>query len=170
MTNAERCKRWKAKNREKFLAGCKDWRDRNKDHVQQYRDTNKEVRLAQSKEWNAAHPKQMAAACKKHRGRYRYRRAVIDAIKLEAGCANPACSWSGSFLACDLDFHHIDRKTKSDSITHIIYSKASKIVEEIGKCCVLCAICHRRATHRQLDCANFNLCETSVKRFEITTT
>lgn len=43
-----------------------------------------------------------------------------------------------------LDFHHRDSNDKEMSITHMVkrYSK-KRILEEISKCDVLCANCHR---------------------------
>lgn len=44
-----------------------------------------------------------------------------------------------------LDFHHIDSTEKENSVANLIgtYSK-KRILEEINKCVVLCANCHRK--------------------------
>jgi len=42
-----------------------------------------------------------------------------------------------------LDFHHIDPKTKKDTVSRLINNGAYKLVrEEIKKCIVLCRNCH----------------------------
>ncbi len=52
-----------------------------------------------------------------------------------------------------MDFDHRDRKTKLASINRMInfhsYSK-NKILEEIGKCDLVCANCHRMRTYCQV--------------------
>lgn len=51
-----------------------------------------------------------------------------------------------------LEFDHIDQKTKLDTISRMVkngYSKI-KVFEEIAKCQVLCANCHRKRTAKQL--------------------
>ena len=47
-----------------------------------------------------------------------------------------------------LEFDHIDRSTKLGEVAHIVKRKlsANKIMEEISKCEVRCANCHRRKT------------------------
>ena len=43
-----------------------------------------------------------------------------------------------------LEFHHRDPKTKSFSIAHFINHSKKLILEEIKKCDILCANCHRK--------------------------
>ena len=45
-----------------------------------------------------------------------------------------------------LDFHHIDRTTKRDTVCSLVINGYSieTILEEIAKCIVLCANCHRK--------------------------
>lgn len=74
--------------------------------------------------------------------RFNYRqnkKRILDAYKKISGCivcrrnSPPEC----------LDFHHINQsKTKNLSI---LMNKASyeKMIDEIGKCVVLCSNCHR---------------------------
>lgn len=44
-----------------------------------------------------------------------------------------------------LDYHHLDPSTKENTIARLTSNTSSvqKIEEEIGKCIVLCANCHR---------------------------
>jgi hypothetical protein len=47
-----------------------------------------------------------------------------------------------------LDFHHLDAKMKTASISNMVKNGCSmkKILKEIAKCIVLCANCHRKET------------------------
>src|SRR5437763_16015972 len=53
--------------------------------------------------------------------------------------------------AC-LDFHHLDPHTKVDGITELIKRIVSKqrILDEIAKCEVICANCHRKEHYAPL--------------------
>ena len=55
------------------------------------------------------------------------------------------CVRCGESEICCLDFHHVDPSTKESNIGIIGgYSSKKKIMEEIEKCEVLCANCHRK--------------------------
>lgn len=72
---------------------------------------------------------------------------VIRAYKANKGCAD--CGEKDPIV---LDFDHRDRKTKKFKIgdcTRLGWS-LNKIIEEAGKCDVVCANCHRRRTAKQL--------------------
>lgn len=53
-----------------------------------------------------------------------------------------------------LDFDHIDPKTKFKSVAKMLSGHYSwkRILEEIDKCEIRCANCHRRKTYAQLGC------------------
>ena len=69
-------------------------------------------------------------------------KAITDKIKLEKGCAR--CGYNEHPAA--LDFNHLDPSTKSFRIASD-YTTKEKLMEEISKCEVLCANCHRIHTH-----------------------
>ena len=53
------------------------------------------------------------------------------------------------------DFHHRDPKTKIKNIGELLQSRNSlnmskKLLEELDKCDLLCANCHRRKHHRDI--------------------
>lgn len=52
-----------------------------------------------------------------------------------------------------LDFDHKDKKTKTASISKLMYGhrKWESILPEVRKCVVRCANCHRRRTRTQID-------------------
>lgn len=54
------------------------------------------------------------------------------------------CAHCGFFHMGALDFHHIDPKTKEGSVhNYISGGQFAKAYEELKKCIVLCANCHR---------------------------
>lgn len=54
--------------------------------------------------------------------------------------------------AC-LDFHHVNEKTKTATISNMVIGAVSekRILAEISKCIVLCANCHRKFHYEQED-------------------
>ena len=76
----------------------------------------------------------------------RKRRVVIDAIKLHAGCAD--CGAKQLHPAC-YDFDHLPSCEKSFSIGVNMRRGWSRILDEIQKCEVVCANCHRVRTLRR---------------------
>lgn len=54
-----------------------------------------------------------------------------------------------------LEFDHIDQKTKVAAVAEMMCLKWEKIEQEIAKCRVLCANCHRRHTAKQLGWTTF---------------
>lgn len=72
------------------------------------------------------------------------KREMIKEIQVSLGCMNPNCQWTGEYKSCDLDFHHIDPAEKRMQVSQMGTCSLDKICEEINKCVVVCAICHRR--------------------------
>ena len=71
-------------------------------------------------------------------------KAWVAEIKLERGCAR--CGYKEH--ACALDFNHLDPQQKSRRIASDVTTK-EQLLEEVSKCEVLCANCHR--VHTQLN-------------------
>ena len=63
---------------------------------------------------------------------------------------NP-CSLCGETDIRCLDFDHLDRKTKESPVSRLKSCSQKKIKEEMNKCRVLCANCHRKHTATQFD-------------------
>lgn len=71
------------------------------------------------------------------------KRLWFDSIKSQLSCNR--CGESRTYL---LDFHHKDPRTKEGSVSKLISSASKKrILDEIGKCEVLCSNCHREHHH-----------------------
>lgn len=71
----------------------------------------------------------------------------IDNIKQKSFCQYCGCNNS----KC-LDFHHIDSSTKDDKISQLVANRVpiSKIQDEIDKCIILCANCHRELHYKYI--------------------
>lgn len=73
--------------------------------------------------------------------------AILRDYKASKGCAD--CGENDPIV---LDFDHLDRSTKKyqlGDVTRIGWS-IERMMEEIAKCEVVCANCHRRRTAKQL--------------------
>lgn len=89
---------------------------------------------------------------------HRKKRETVRLYKEDIGCMNPNCSWNGSYGGEILDFHHIDPSTKLHEPARILLSP-KQFCKEISKCILLCANCHRLATHDKLDVNGIDPCE-----------
>lgn len=136
VTRKEYQRQWYERNKEKVSAKNKQRYLENKKHHDALNKANR-------KEW-ASRP-EVAARLKQQRvDRYDKHRAIISEVQLHYGCRNPDCSWVGGFESCDLDYHHFDSSKKTMQVSQMATCKLSKILEEINRCVILCAICHRR--------------------------
>lgn len=77
------------------------------------------------------------------------RREVVAAIKTASGCVD--CGFNAHFAA--LDFDHIDRQEKCKTVSWLVSHGApmQQILDEIEKCEVVCANCHRIRTVERRD-------------------
>ena len=66
--------------------------------------------------------------------------------------AKQQCVFCGEKTPCCLDFHHIDPSQKDFTISNAIDTKAKDILwQEVEKCIVVCANCHRKLHNGLLD-------------------
>lgn len=70
--------------------------------------------------------------------RYAKIRQYLDGIKGSAGCL--LC---GEKEVVCLDFHHLNPQEKSFNLSKVLRSQR-KIANEVAKCIILCANCHRK--------------------------
>ena len=73
------------------------------------------------------------------------RRAIIAAIKLESGCVD--CGYNANAEA--LEFDHLGDVPKVANIAEMTDLRWSRVLDEIAKCVVRCAICHRLKTQER---------------------
>ena len=89
------------------------------------------------------------------------KRHIAEMIVLVAQLKSVPCKdCSQEYPSYVMDFDHIDAAQKRHNISHLARSGAprKKILEEIAKCEIVCANCHRIRTHHrarliQLDAA-----------------
>ena len=92
------------------------------------------------RDWYHAHRDVELARRKKRTEKHRrFVRHVIGEIKLILGCKH--CGYDKSPYA--LDFHHRDPDVKSFYVASYASKRVLAVLEEIEKCDVLCANCHR---------------------------
>lgn len=77
--------------------------------------------------------------CKAHYKIYKKQTLKSKFVELLGGCCS-ACK--GKFPLAVYDFHHLEDK-KDDIASMFNYSSEEKIAEEVKKCILLCANCHR---------------------------
>jgi hypothetical protein len=96
-----------------------------KAYASTYYANNREVVIAASK-----------ASAKAYKDKWRSFKATL------------ACINCGQNHPATFDFHHVDSSTKEESVNKLLKNRAFKrAMEEIKKCVVLCANCHRIHHH-----------------------
>jgi hypothetical protein len=105
---------------------------------------------------NRAQRDGLGTDCKKcriagERDRYVRMRARMESLK-----DKPCMDCGGSFPVCCMDYDHRDPSLKSFAVGqyHAINSW-TKMLEEISKCDLVCANCHRIRTQKQIDSGRF---------------
>jgi len=120
-------------------------------YAKQYREENREDALAYGAAYRASHREERAAYDASHKeeraaydqARTADRRAFLERAKMGVGCMD-----CGSIEG--LHFHHRDKATKKNNVSHMLTEPWCDIMTEIWKCDVLCNSCHRKR-HRAED-------------------
>jgi transcription elongation factor Elf1 len=108
-------KEWKEQNLEKMREYRREWYARNKEQEQEKARRRRSKSRQETKKWFKS-----------------YKQNIVCKV---CGESEPSC----------LDFHHINPKTKKFSIGSQVQSQTvESLIEEINKCVVLCANCHRK--------------------------
>jgi hypothetical protein len=118
-----------------------------KDNGHKYKETRRKA----VNRFTEKHPEKASERSRKHKGKIRIMKEVI---KMANGCLNPDCKWEGAYCESMLEFHHIDKKLKNFDIGRVSYT-IEKLLEEIRKCTVVCANCHRLIHYNQIDASTF---------------
>lgn len=97
-----------------------------------------------SARWRARHPDRNKATRDRQR---QWKREALAALKAEAGCAH--CGIDDPRV---LDFHHSDAAEKTLAVSQLV-NRASweAVLDEVSRCEVLCANCHRIAHHEDAE-------------------
>ena len=124
------------------LKATRNWQKNHRDEV-----------LVHRKNWYQAHGRQRQLNRKKQLHAY------YTELKQFYKCMNPTCPYHVDPLdECCLDFHHL--KDKKFGLAQAGQRKKEDIIAEVKKCTMLCAICHRKVTHKKLEVSHFPTCET----------
>ena len=80
---------------------------------------------------------------------FKDKKSIIAEMKSEIKCQK--CGEDKSYM---LDFHHIDPNEKDESIAKMVHHTygMKKVLNEIEKCTVLCANCHREFHYLEENC------------------
>ena len=95
-----------------------------------WRDKTKGTRRSECKKCHSEYMK----------NRYQEKKQIIQELKSQCKCAK--CGETRGYV---LDYHHIDPSTKENTVARLTSNsyEMDAIYEEIEKCIVLCANCHR---------------------------
>lgn len=88
-----------------------------------------------------------AAAAKASAKRWSYGRKAEHRDFLDAHKSFVGCFICGEDKPWRLDFHHLS--TKENSISRLCGGDFNKILDEMGRCIVLCRNCHADVHHRE---------------------
>ena len=120
-----------------------------KEYLRQWEVKNREKRKASQKAWYEQNKEKNQAKGYRWRSKVRFSFQEFKATLKCAHCGenDPVC----------LDFHHLDPTQKDRNVTKGMSSWSYKrIMEEVEKCIVLCANCHRKEHKRLKDMAANN--------------
>lgn len=95
--------------------------------------------LARQDKWRKEHYDRVLLAQRKHRAK---KRAWIQELKLSVGCVD--CGYNSHPEA--LEFDHLPGFEKVASLNTFYTMSMERVLEEIAKCEVVCANCHRVRT------------------------
>jgi hypothetical protein len=85
---------------------------------------------------------------------------LVEQIKEKYGC-----SICGEKEGCCLDFHHINDDKNLDIGSLAAKKKRREIFEEINKCIVVCANCHRKIHRGIVSCDNIPRCVEDINEY-----
>ena len=109
-----------------------------------FRDKTKGTYRAECKKCHSNYMKQ----------KYQYKKNEIQKLKSQFSCAK--CGDNRGYV---LDFHHINPEEKENTVARLTSNTSSvqKVYDEIKKCIVLCANCHREFHYFEKQKENFTL-------------
>ena len=88
--------------------------------------------------------------------KYQEKKDIVQNLKAETKCAK--CGDSRGYV---LDYHHINPEEKENNVSRMTSNnyQLNKVYEEIKKCVVLCANCHREFHYLQMKNPSYTLKE-----------
>lgn len=141
----DRSKTYRDKKKKEDPDFFNHWKRENVDKVREYR-----------KSYNRRHADKIIV-------RKQVKRELLNRIKLNYGCCNPECGWNGRIEPCALDFHHLESDSKNKCVTEYVRYSMDRMIKEVVKCTVLCAVCHRSERFGFLDASDFLRCNVGIE-------
>ena len=138
-------------NKEKILASRK---------TPEFRERLKQWRKERTEQDPSFRDRRREEAKRSDRKRRRRNRELLNKIKLHYGCMNPGCCWTGDLHPACLDYHHINGEDKKFGAAQC-HRPTALLINEINKCTVVCANCHRMITWGKLDGSQIRKCRIS---------
>jgi hypothetical protein len=125
-----------------------DCRGCRKAYLKAYYHSNKEGYFRKYREANRERMNQSSICCIRRERHRRY--AKIQTLKENTPCTDCGCKYPYFVM----DFDHRDATTKKDGISSLVKSTArwDRVLEEIAKCDLVCANCHRLRTYKGQHC------------------
>src|SRR6266849_507145 len=142
--------RWRLKNKEKSLAIQRTWRAKNPQKLEEYKARRKSVHLERDRLAGRRRAAERRKDSKVHArehvyGLARYARARALVTK---ATNRPCLDCGGIFHFSAMDFDHV-RGKKLFTIGAGIVRALKKVMDEIAKCDLVCANCHRVRTYKR---------------------
>lgn len=140
--NAERGREWRERNPGKTTERVRAWREANPEPARVLRLKQR----ANEKRYRAANKERIRESLRIYNQKVRY--AAIEAEKLLRGvCLDCGLTVTTDNL-CVFDFDHRDPSAKRSVVSR---TAPSRLAEEMAKCDLRCANCHRLKTYRNKD-------------------
>lgn len=99
---------------------------------------------ARHREYYAARPDYYKA---KNRQLAERLKKLVDALK-----DRPCTDCRQQFPPCAMDWDHLDPRIKIESVSTLRkFGSEKRVLEEIAKCELVCAVCHRLRTQRRME-------------------
>jgi Zn-finger protein len=117
-----------------------------------WKDEKSKLRICRCSDCDANHRAELYEDNKQqfldnNKRNYKKLREVMDGYK-----QSPCHDCGESYPTYVMDFHHRDRKTKIAKVSAMVYKGSLKLLlEEIAKCDLVCANCHRERTFNKGD-------------------
>ena len=136
-------KQYREDNQEEIKERDKKYYLENHDRKLEYQKRRRELNPEYLKDYKQKHEKEIKENATERREE---RRLYIDNYKLSKGCS--ICGYNK--YAATLDFHHNGDKKFSLASSVGWKRNLEEIKEEMGKCIILCANCHRELHHNSI--------------------
>lgn len=118
------------------------WKQRNKQYSVKYYKKNKKRINKVIKQWERKNWTKVLLKAQKHRAKFRQKLFEIKA-------KTPCFDCGKKFHPCCMDYHHVNRASKKFQISSGWSRNFKKVIQEIKKCILVCANCHRIRTYKQ---------------------